>query len=107
MPLSDDQWSRYKCGLKLLQYMAIGIPGVASPVGVNASIVTPGVDGYLANRSEEWEAALAGLLEDAALRQAIGMRARQTVVEKYSIAANLPRWLDAVQQAVERTAGAD
>jgi len=106
MPLSDDQWSRYKCGLKLLQYMAVGIPGVASPVGVNASIVTPGVDGYLANRAEEWEAALAGLLEDAALRQAIGLRARQTVVESYSIAANLPRWLAAVQQTVERTAGA-
>jgi len=105
MPLSDDPWSRYKCGLKLLQYMAIGIPGVASPVGVNADIITQGVNGYLASNSEEWEAALASLLQDAALRHAIGERARDTVVERYSIAANLPRWLDAVQQAVQRSAG--
>jgi len=56
MPLPDDEYSKGKCGFKLLQYMALGIPSVASPVGVNSKIITDGKNGFLANPHEEWEA---------------------------------------------------
>ena len=47
MPLPSDKWSEGKCGFKLIQYMALGIPAVASPVGVNSIIIEPGINGYL------------------------------------------------------------
>lgn len=96
MPLSDDPWSKYKCGLKLLQYMAIGIPGVASPVGVNRDIIQEGANGFLAATAEQWEAALKRLLLDPLLREKMGREARATVERSYSVSANLPKWLDAV-----------
>jgi glycosyltransferase involved in cell wall biosynthesis len=102
MPLSDDPWSRYKCGLKLLQYMAVGVPGVASPVGVNRDIVAHGDNGYLAATADEWEATLGELLASPELRQRMGQAARQTVEQRYSLAVNLPRWLEAVRRAVDR-----
>lgn len=97
MPLVDDQWSKYKCGLKLLQYMAVGIPGVASPVGVNRDIVNEGENGFLADSPETWEAALGTLLGDSSLRQRLGTNARRTVEQHYSVAANLPKWLAAIE----------
>lgn len=108
MPLfADDEWNRYKCGLKLIQYMAVGVPGVASPVGVNADIVEHGVDGFLASTEEEWEETLLQLIEDRALRQRIGAKARAKVAEKYSIEANYPFLERALRETLERvTAGA-
>jgi glycosyltransferase involved in cell wall biosynthesis len=104
MPLIDEPWSRYKCGAKLLQYMSCGIPGVASPVGVNCEIITQGVNGFLASTSGQWEAILGSLLEDAALRIRIGDQGRRTVEQSYSIAGNVGRWIAAVQSIVDRTA---
>ncbi len=101
MPLTDDPWSRYKCGLKLLQYMAIGIPGIASPVGANRDIITHGVDGFLASGPDDWKTVLSTLLLDAQRRQSIGKAARETVERRYSISANLARWLSAVRETVE------
>lgn len=92
MPLfADNEWDKYKCGLKLIQYMAIGIPGVASPVGVNADIVEHGVDGFLAAGDQEWEDVLCALLEDQSLRRSIGAKARAKVSAKYSIESQYPR----------------
>ena len=102
MPLTDDDWSRYKCGLKLLQYMAVGVPGVASPVGVNAEIIESGKNGFLARTPEEWESSLSRLLADAQLRRDLGQAARKTVEDRYSIAANLPRWIAAVEETIQR-----
>lgn len=91
MPLElDDPWNRYKCGLKLIEYMAIGIPAVASPVGVNSQIVTGGVDGYLATTTADWIDALMLLAGSAKLREQIGTAARQTVIQKYSIQVMAP-----------------
>lgn len=89
MPLPDDDWTRGKCGFKLLQYMACGLPCVASPVGVNAEIV--GETGVV---GEDWEAALdrAFTLDGAA--------ARARVEERYSVRAVFPRWWDAIQAAL-------
>lgn len=91
MPLfADHEWDKYKCGLKLIQYMAIGIPAVASPVGVNASIVAHGRDGFVAASDSEWEAALRPLLIDENLRRTVGAAARETARTRYSVEANFP-----------------
>ncbi|MFG0317913.1 MAG: glycosyltransferase family 4 protein [Planctomycetota bacterium JB042] len=88
MPLPDDAWSRGKCGLKILQAFAAGVPVVASPVGVNAELIRPGENGLLATSDEEWHDALALLLRDGALRRRLAEAGRRTVEERYS----LPRW---------------
>lgn len=90
MPLPDDPWTRGKCGLKLLQYMAMGIPSVASHVGMNGEIIDHGRDGFLVNKPEEWEWRLSELVEDALLRQRMGEAGRQKVVEKYSLEKTAP-----------------
>src|SRR4030043_314317 len=81
MPLIDDPWSRGKCGFKLLQYMAIGVPGVASKVGVNSEIIEHGRNGFLADNRGEWVDCLSRLIEDVALRKSLGQEARKTVKE--------------------------
>jgi glycosyltransferase involved in cell wall biosynthesis len=91
MPLPDDPWTRGKCGLKALQYMALGIPAVVSPVGVNSEIVRHGVNGYHATSSEEWIDGMARLLADRPLRERLGREARRTVEERYSARSHAPR----------------
>jgi glycosyltransferase involved in cell wall biosynthesis len=90
MPLPDDEWSRGKCALKALQYMALGIATVASPVGVNAQLVRPGENGLLAGSTQEWVEALSRLVEDADLRRRVGEAGRATVVRGFST----ERWRD-------------
>jgi glycosyltransferase involved in cell wall biosynthesis len=105
MPLPDDAWCRHKCGLKLLQYLAAGIPAIASPVGVNAEIIEPGMNGLLARDDEEWEAALRTLLADAELRRRMGVAGRKKVEEAYSVRAMAPRLATALREAGERDGG--
>ena len=93
MPLPDDQWTRGKCGFKALQYMALGIAPIVSPVGVNAEIVEDGVNGLHATTPSEWESRLRLLAGDAALRRRLGLAARQTVVERYSLARWATPWV--------------
>jgi hypothetical protein len=86
MPLPDEPWSRGKCGLKLLQFMAAGRPVVASPVGVNRALVRPGRTGLLADDDAGWELALRRLHEDRALARRLGAAGRQLVEAEYSLA---------------------
>ena len=74
--------------------MALGIPPLMSPVGVNSEIVTDGVDGYLPADEDAWVERISTLIEDAALRREMGKRARDTVVERYSVRAWRDRYLD-------------
>lgn len=104
MPLPDDPWARGKCGLKILQYMAVGVPTVASPVGVNAQIIEDGKNGFLASRPEEWVEKLMNLASDEALRQRFALEGRRTVVERYSAKQYAPRLLE-ILQAVSGKAG--
>ncbi len=98
MPLpADEPWARYKCGLKLLQYMAVGLPAVASPVGVNAEIIQHGMNGYLAATVTEWEEVLETLIVDPEQRLQLGTEARRTVNSRYSVEVNLARYLEAFQ----------
>ncbi len=91
MPLPDAEWERGKCGLKALQYMALGVPAVVSPVGVNASIVRHGENGLVAKTEAEWERALELLLTDPGARARLGGAGRLTVEESYSARSQAPR----------------
>ena len=93
MPLPDTDWTRGKCGLKGLQYMALSIPTVMSPVGVNAEIIQDGVNGFLASEVHQWVEKLSLLIDSAELRNNIGQNGRKTVVSKYSINANKELYL--------------
>ena len=94
MPLENDIWSEGKCGFKGLQYMALGIPSLMSPVGVNNQIIQHGENGYLLTTAEEWKNCLEKLLRDAQLREKIGMKGKQTILERYSVIANQPKYLN-------------
>lgn len=98
MPLPDEDWARGKCGLKALQYMALGIPAVCSPVGVNTAIIEDGVNGFLADRPEAWVAKLSRLIEDPMLRQRLGQAGQATVEARYSVQANAPRYLEVFER---------
>ena len=85
MPLADTPWSRGKCGFKMIQYMSVGIPVVASAIGANNDIFEGSNAGFLATTDEDWISGLTRLLEDAELRREAGEFGRQHVVENYSI----------------------
>jgi glycosyltransferase involved in cell wall biosynthesis len=89
----DDDWSRGKCGLKVLQYMAAGLPVVANPVGVQAELVRPGTTGFLADTTESWVAAIGLLARDPELRRRMGAAGRRLVEQEYSVRAGAERWL--------------
>lgn len=88
MPLSDDIWARGKCGFKAIQYMALGIPALASPVGVNGTIIQHGQNGMLCSTPDDWYKALRELLDDANLRTTLGKAARERIEGGYSVAAS-------------------
>ena len=88
MPLPDTEWAKGKCGLKGLQYMALGIPTIMSPVGVNTEIINDGKNGFLADSDDEWIEKLSLLINSMELRKALGNSGRCTVEEKYSVSAN-------------------
>lgn len=91
MPLPDDEWARGKCACKALQYMALGIPSVCSPVGVNPTIIQDGVNGLLAATEDEWIEKLTGLLHSPSLRERLGNAGRATVEAEYSMTMHAPR----------------
>jgi glycosyltransferase involved in cell wall biosynthesis len=92
----DDPWSRGKCGLKVLQYQAAGLPVVANAVGVQADFVRDGETGFRATTTEEWVNAIRALAGDAALRKRFGAAGRRQVEERYSVEAGARLWLDAI-----------
>lgn len=93
MPLEDDIWAKGKCAFKALQYMALGIPALVSPVGMNPEVVQEGHNGYVCATPDEWEARLRQLLAGPQLRQQLGQAARATVETRYSVQANTPNFL--------------
>jgi len=101
MPLPDEPWARGKCGYKLIQYMACGLPVVASPVGVNAEIVEEGVNGYLAREPQDWALAIRTLAADPVLRETMGRAGRARIERDYSLQTHAPRLAALIQGVVE------
>lgn len=93
MPLPDNPWTQGKCAMKALQYMALGIPAVLSPVGVNVELIQDGQNGLLATTAEQWVDKLSLLIESRELATTIGDRGRETVLAGYTIEANKEKWL--------------
>lgn len=88
MPLVDNEWAQGKCGFKALQYMALEIPCIISPVGVNTRIIDPAVNGYLARTNEEWENYLTEMIHSKEMRIQFGKAGKKTILENYSVLAH-------------------
>ncbi len=104
--LPDDSWSRGKCGLKVLQYMAAGLPVVANPVGMNREMIVHGKTGLLASTPHEWARAIERLASSPKLRQEMGRRGRRLVEERFDVQRWAPRFAAVVEQ-VARFGSAD
>ena len=101
MPLTSDEYQRYKCGCKLLQYMASGLPFVASPVGINVPFAEKGRGGFLAATEDEWSGAISRLMSDGRAFLEMGAAGRDYVVKEYSLRA----WLPVLLELLDRVAG--
>ncbi|TXT62377.1 MAG: hypothetical protein BAJALOKI1v1_960012 [Promethearchaeota archaeon] len=90
MPLPNEPWVKGKCGFKLIQYMACGLPSIGANIGANKEIIQDGINGYLASDKMEWVEKISKLLKDQSLRAKFSQNGRKTIEEKYSIRAVLP-----------------
>lgn len=104
MPLPDEQWARGKCGYKLIQYMACGLPVIASPVGVNRQIVRTDVNGFLTTNAATWREALGRLLNSAVLRSDFGTAGRRIAEREYSLTAYAPVLTELVRRLRDKGA---
>ncbi|HEV3119351.1 MAG TPA: glycosyltransferase family 4 protein [Gemmataceae bacterium] len=91
--MPDDLWSRGKCGLKVLQYMAAGLPVIANPVGIQAELVRHGETGFLVHTAAQWLEAVRRLAHDPLLRRRMGRAGRRRVEAEFSVTAGATRWL--------------
>jgi glycosyltransferase involved in cell wall biosynthesis len=99
MPMPDTPWAWGKCGLKAVQYLAAGVPAVCSPVGAAPEIVRDGREGFLAESPDDWERSLEALLADPDLRTHLGEAGRARAEESYSLRANAPKLVAALEGA--------
>jgi len=101
MPLPDNAWERGKCGFKLIQYMACGLPVIGSPVGVNKRIIKHGINGYQAKNIDEWIWSLQKLKGDRKLCQKMGKAGREIVEKEYCLQVTAPRLRDIIFSVVK------
>jgi L-malate glycosyltransferase len=99
-PLPDEEWVYGKSGLKAIQYMALGIPTVASAIGANFRVIEDGVSGFLVNNDEEWLSVLGRLIKDEELRRTVGTNGRRKVEECFSIRANRQTYLKILNESL-------
>ena len=102
MPVPDDEWSRVKGGYKLLQYMAVGIPAVASPVGINRQLILEGENGFSAETEAQWIEKLSLLIENPDLRRRMGNMARAGALDKYSFEISTPKLIKVLKSVGTR-----
>jgi len=100
-PLPDEEWVLGKSGLKALQYMALGIPTVATRIGANTRIIREGENGYLVSDAAAWKDRILALAADPELRRRIGAEAVRTVSERFSVRANRPVYLGVLDAVLE------
>ncbi|NKB69238.1 MAG: glycosyltransferase [Candidatus Latescibacteria bacterium] len=106
MPIPDDPWTRGKGGYKLLQYMAMGLPVVTSPVGINQQIVQDRENGYWARTDAEWEECLSRLIQNRDLRLQMGRKGRATVEAEYALGPSSLRLKAILEKIGQETAHA-
>ncbi|HUU26458.1 MAG TPA: glycosyltransferase family 4 protein [archaeon] len=99
MPMPDNAWTQGKCAFKAIEYMAVGIPAVCSPVGMNRQLIRDGVNGFLPEEEEAWVEVLCRLAGDEALRSSIGAAGRETVERHYSVQVMAPRFKEVILKA--------
>ncbi len=99
-PLPNEEWVLGKSGLKALQYMALGIPTVATAIGTNFRVIENGVSGFLVNSEDEWFTQLANLINDSNLRRQIGKCGRARVEKYYSVNANWPVYVQILKKVL-------
>jgi glycosyltransferase involved in cell wall biosynthesis len=97
MPLNDDLWSKGKCGLKIVQYLSVGVPVVCTPVGINCDIVKDGENGFWATSHQEWVDRLTTLIENPNLRQKMGINGIDTIEQGYSLSVTSGKFLNVLQ----------
>jgi glycosyltransferase involved in cell wall biosynthesis len=97
MPLSDDLWSRGKCGLKIIQYLSVGVPVICTPVGINSDIVKDGENGFWATNLQEWVDRLSTLIQNPKLRYQMGLKGIETVEKEYSLTVTSEKFLQVLQ----------
>lgn len=102
MPLRDSPWEQGKCAYKLIQYMACGLPTVASPVGANRDIVIEGETGFFADSTCHWMEKMELLLRDAALRQRLGLAGRARVQAEYCVQRTAQKLVSLLTEAGKR-----
>lgn len=93
-PLVDNESNRGRCSLKVLDYMAAGIPVVISPVGENNHFITDGVEGFLPKTVDEWVRDLERLIVDAKFRKDMGVKAKAKLMNEFSYQANMQKYID-------------
>jgi glycosyltransferase involved in cell wall biosynthesis len=101
MPLWDSVWTRGKCGYKILQYMGVGTPVVASDVGVNSQIIKSGENGFLARTEDDWVKSIAELINNAELRRTFGLRGRELIEKKYSLERFANLYVDFLREVAQ------
>jgi glycosyltransferase involved in cell wall biosynthesis len=97
MPLNDDLWSRGKCGLKIIQYLSVGVPVVCTPVGINSDIVKDGENGFWAIGQQEWVEHLSTLIQNPDLRHQMGLKGIEMVEREYSLTATSEKFFNVLQ----------
>lgn len=102
MPLTNDEWSRGKSATKLLQYMAAGVPAVASPIGVNSEIIQDGTNGFLADSFDEWMQKISYLINDRVLANRLSLEAKKTVAAHYSTEVNAPKLIKVIKDVYKK-----
>lgn len=100
MPLPNNEWANGKCGFKGLQYMALEIPTIMSPIGVNTEIIEHSKNGFLAKTNEDWVKYLSLLIEAEGLRTSIGKEGRQTVIDRYSLESQKENYLSVLNNLI-------
>jgi glycosyltransferase involved in cell wall biosynthesis len=103
MPIARTNWERGKCGFKLIQYMAAGVPTVATAFGANTEITLHGRTGFLANTHDEWVGYLSELLSNKTLATTMGLKGRERVRDEYSVQANAPKLVAAFEQVLRES----
>jgi glycosyltransferase involved in cell wall biosynthesis len=97
MPLNDDLWSRGKCGLKIIQYLSVGVPAICTPVGINSDIIKDGENGFWATNDQEWVDRLTTLIQNKELRYQMGLKGIETVEREYSLGVTSEKFFHVLQ----------